>query len=308
VPIKKVFSKVKNSDKRDVRKIRRNLYRHIKTLTDDIGERNSVNYDALEQTHRYIKGEMERSSFNLKDLSYKYRGHEYHNIIAEKIGHEFPDEIFITGAHYDTVIHSPGADDNSSGIAALLELVRLFDNYDNKRTIRFVAFTLEEPPFYGTSNMGSRVYAKACKAKRENIIMMIALEMLAYFTNKKNSQNYPTPDMAADHPNKGNFIGIVGNADSERIVDIVSTEMKNYADIPVESIISLPHMLGASFSDHGSFWEFGYRAIMITDTAFYRNPYYHQPEDTIETLNFKYFSKFVHGFSHVLKKLDVNGL
>lgn len=292
----------------DLKIIKNNLYHHVDVLSQKIGERNSYNYTALERAYKYIIETMRSSSFHIKDLEYRHEQLTFHNIVAEKIGNKYPEEIIIIGAHYDTVYNSPGADDNASGIAALLEFIRLYDAYKNQRTMRFVAFTLEEPPFYSTSKMGSHVYAQICKELQENIITMVSLEMLAYFTNKNKSQQYPHPDMVALYPDRGNFIGIVGDEKSKLIVEKITQTVKNYSNIPVESLVAHRAVPGVSLSDHASFWNFGYKAIMVTDTAFYRNPHYHRSDDTIDTLNFKYFSKLVLGLYHSFKLLDLEGI
>ena len=288
--------------------LNRNLYNHVEFLSTKIGERNSYKFSALDRAYCYIIKTMQQSSFEIKDLSYSYKSVTFHNIVAEKIGTHYPDEIIIIGAHYDTVYNSPGADDNASGIAALLELIRLLDNYKSKRTIRFVAFTLEEPPFFGTPQMGSYVYAQKCKEQQENIITMVSLEMLAYFTDKKNSQKYPHPDMAAQYSNKGNFITIVGNENSKLIAEKVTAGLKSFCAVPALCLIANPAVPGVDLSDHAPFWNAGYRAIMITDTAFYRNHHYHEPSDTIDTLNFEYFSEVVSGLFQSFKQLDMEGV
>ena len=293
--------------KKNIRIIKRHLYEHIEVLTKTIGERNSIKYAALEQTYNYILRIMRQSLFRIKEYDYYYNNLIFRNIVAEKIGMRYPHEIIIIGAHYDTVHNSPGADDNSSGIAALLEFIRLFDDYENQRTMRFIAFTLEEPPFHDTPKMGSYVYAHSCKRRQENILFMISLEMLAYFSNKRGSQKYPHPNMINKYPNKGNFITIVGNNKSLAITQKLTDILNRHGSVHAYPIIATPEISGANLSDHSPFWNLGYKAMMITDTAFYRNPNYHEPNDTIDTLNFKHFSKLVFGLYQSLMQLDKEG-
>ena len=284
--------------------IRKNLYQHVDVLANQIGERNLHNKGSLQKTVDYIFEQMNRSSLDVNQLNFSFNGQSFSNIVAEKKGQEYEDQIIIIGAHYDTVEDSPGADDNATGIAGLLEMIRLFSDFDNKRTYRFVAFALEEPPFYGTSQMGSHVYAESCKQRNDNVLFMTSLEMLGYFLNKKNTQRYPEPDLARKHPNRGNFISVVGDPESKPLLKKVSNNISKFTTVPIELFIAHRGTPGANLSDHASFWKFGFRAIMITDTAFYRNPHYHKPDDTIDTIHFKKFSNLVYGLTKAYKEFD----
>lgn len=294
--------------RQEIRRIKKNLYEHVNVLSRQIGERNSYKYDSLQRAHHYISTVMKKSSFQVKDLGFGYQKFIFTNIEAEKIGNTHPEEIIVIGAHYDTVIGTPGADDNASGVATLLEFIRLFDDYDNKRTLRLVAFTLEEPPFHGTPQMGSYVYAKRCSDRRERIIAMFSLEMLAYYSNKRKTQKYPNSEMARQYTDKGNFISIVSNEDSGAVGEKICREIKNHSAVPAVFLVAHPSIPGVNLSDHDSFWSFGYKALMITDTAFYRNPNYHKAGDTIDTLNFKYFSKMVGALYYAFRQLDLEGV
>jgi len=297
-----------NSLKSELKILKTNLYHHIDILTNRIGERNLYQFTALKYAYRYILNHFSQSTFTIKDSAYNYNNYLFHNIIAEKKGAHHPDEIFIIGAHYDTVYNSPGADDNASGIAALLEFIRLFDKYKNDRTLRLVAFTLEEPPFHATPNMGSYVYAQQCNQLQESILTMVSLEMLAYYTDQENTQKYPHPDMTSQFPSKGDFITIVGNDFSKQVVKQVFRGFKNNSKVPVMPMVAHSSTPGVDLSDHAPFWNLGYRAIMITDTAFYRNPHYHEPSDTIDTLNFKTYAQTVWGLSETFKQFDREGI
>jgi len=289
---------------RDFLTLQKRLYTHVQVLSDEIGPRNLQNYLALNKTRDYIAEQMILHTKNFSIQQYPYEKKSISNLIVEKIGQNAPDEIIVVGAHYDTVLDSPGADDNATGIACLLELIRLLHQYNNNRTLRFVAFTLEEPPFFGTEQMGSNVYAKSCKVKDENIVAMIALEMLGYYTEKRRSQKYPLPDMKGQYSDKGNFIAVVGNEESRRLANGFTEKITKASHIKSAAIIPHSHIHGIDLSDHSSFWKYNYTAIMITDTAFYRNPHYHEISDTIDTLNFRYFTRTAHALVYALKKLD----
>jgi len=284
--------------------LRKRLYQHVYTLSASIGSRSHQEYSALKKTLDYIAEQMALLDNNFSFQPYRHEKKSFNNLIVEKPGQKLADEIIVIGAHYDSVFDSPGADDNATGIACLIELTRLLQNYPNQRTFRFVAFTLEEAPFFGTNLMGSDVYASSCRAKNEHIVGMIALEMLGFYTEKKHSQKYPVATMKDSHFDRGNFIAIVGNEKSQQLADDMDRHIKKHLLIKTRKIVSPPYIPGVSLSDHASFWKYDYPAIMITDTAFYRNPHYHEVSDTIDTLNFKYFTRFVFSLAFALQELD----
>jgi hypothetical protein len=289
---------------RDFRSLRKRLYAHVYMLSNEIGPRNLQHYSALNKTQAYITEQVILHNSNVSIQQYHHEKKLISNLIVENIGQHKPEEIIIVGAHYDTVLDSPGADDNATGIACLLELIRMLLQYNNNRTIRFVAFTLEEPPFFGTDQMGSDVYARSCKEKNENIVGMIALEMLGYYSEKRRSQNYPLPDMVGQYSDRGNFIAVVTNDQYGQLAIDFAEKIKEVSLIKTKTIIPNFHIHGIDLSDHSSFWKYNYPAIMITDTAFYRNPHYHEISDMIDTLNFKYFTRAVYALGYALKNLD----
>lgn len=289
---------------RDFNNLQNRLYSHVKVLSHEFGPRNLQHYSALNKTSDYIASQMKLDSNTFSIQRYYYKKKSINNLIFEKVGQKIPAEIMVIGAHYDTVVESPGADDNASGIACLIELIRLLLYYNNNRTIRFVAFTLEEPPFFGTDQMGSNVYAKSCKENDENIVAMIALEMLGYYSEKRGSQKNPLPDMEGQNSDKGNFIAIVGNDQSRQLGNSFAEKIKEASLVKTKTIIPRSPLYGVDLSDHASFWKYGYPAIMITDTAFYRNPHYHEASDTIDKLNFRYFTRLVFALAYALQSLD----
>jgi Zn-dependent M28 family amino/carboxypeptidase len=293
---------------REFHSLRSRLYAHVNVLSNEIGPRNLQHYSGLKKTGDYITAQMKKHNINFSTQQYCYGRKTIMNLIAEKLGQDQADEIIVVGAHYDTVLDSPGADDNATGIACLLELIRLLHRYNTNRTFRFVAFTLEEPPFFGSEQMGSNVYAKSCREKDENIVGMIALEMLGYYKERRRSQKFPLPDMIGHYSDKGNFIAIVGNNHSHPLGSVLADKMKETSLVKTRIIIPNSPIHGIDLSDHSSFWRYNYPAIMITDTAFYRNPHYHENSDTIEKLNFRYFTRLVFSLADALKQLDKKDL
>jgi len=205
------------------------------------------------------------------------------------------DEILVIGAHYDSAEGTPGADDNASGIAGLLELARLTRGAPMKRTVRFVAFCLEEPPAYMTRHMGSYIHAKSLHDHGVKVHGMISLEMLGYYCDEKGCQYYPSSIFKLAYPNRGHFIAFVGNFSSRHFSSRVKAAYSAVSSIPVESLNGFSIIPGVDFSDHRNYWKFGYPAFMITDTAFYRNPNYHDSGDTPETLDYDRLTLLIEG-------------
>lgn len=299
---------LKNSNvkisKKQLRILRRKLHRHVLVLSDEIGPRNLTHYSCLNKAAEYIADEMRSAHGNFSSEDYLCNKKHVSNLIFEKRGRDIPDNILLIGAHYDTVMESPGADDNATGIAALLEIIHLLDDYANSQTLRFVAFTLEEPPHFGTDMMGSRYHARHAFEKKENIIGMIAFEMLGYFIEKKRSQKYPISTMAQKYPTTGDFLAVLGNNQSELLAKKAAKFMREPSLLEIGSFVPYNHIPGNELSDHSSFWHYNYPAVMVTDTAFYRNPNYHEITDTIDQLNFRYFAKAVFSLAHMIKKID----
>lgn len=277
------------------------LRAHVEMLSEKIGERSYANYENLMKAAKYIEEQFGLTGYKPDLQYYTLPEGEVKNIIATKKGSKRPEEIVIIGAHYDTR-GNPGADDNASGIAGLLEIASFMADKDASRTVKFIAFTNEEPPFFKTSQMGSRVYASLARQTAEKIKAAMILEMIGYYSDEPGSQMYP-PLFSLFFPDKGNFIAFVGNLDSRSLVKQSVRYFKRHSSFPLEWISSVSGILGFDFSDHWSFWEEGYKAFMVTDTAFYRNRNYHQDSDTYETLDFARMSDVVHGLSYTLLEL-----
>jgi hypothetical protein len=274
----------------------------VVALAEGIGPRAVFRGDSLAKAAGYITGRFEEMGYSVKRQEYPVSGVICANFEVERLGTKRPEEIIVIGAHYDTVPQTPGADDNASGVAALLALAKTLSTLSPERTVRLVAFANEEPIYFQTELMGSRVYAKQCKARGDKIVAMLSLETMGYYSDKKKSQKYPFP-LSLFYPSRGNFIAVVGNRESNALVDQVTKVLKRHKAIPVESA-SLPGKLqGVGWSDHWSFWQEGYPAVMITDTAPFRNPHYHRATDTAGTLNYKKLAAAVQGLEAVLSDL-----
>jgi hypothetical protein len=279
------------------------LYTHVEHLSVTIGSRSVFEYDKIEDTKRYIVSCLKTFGYIPTLQNYDYEGKTFSNIIVSIPGVKYPDETVIIGAHYDTVYGTPGADDNASAVAVLLEVCRALKSISPGRTLKLIFFFLEEPPVFRTEHMGSYVYAKEAKARNENIKAMICLEMVGYYSDKKDGQTFPLPLMSMMFSTTPNFIAVVGNLKSRNLVDKVKNSLLKVSPIPVETLTSVSFVPGVDLSDHRSFWEMGYPAVMITDTAFYRNPNYHTENDTIDTLDFNTMADLLKGLLQAAKDL-----
>ncbi len=284
--------------------VQERLQSSVRMLAHNIGPRTFKNPDNLNAAAEFIIRSLETAGYDVGFHTYDVQGQTVRNIIVELPGTREPEHILIVGAHYDTAEGTPGADDNASGIAVLLEVARLHARTPFRKTVRFIAFTLEEPPFFRSSQMGSRMYAKNLKARGELVEAMICLEMVGYFTEEPESQSFPFFWLRWMFPTQGNFITVVSNYDSTDLQETVRDALKGKIALPVETFTGPWWVPGVDLSDHGSFWNEGYSAVMLTDTAFYRNPHYHRPTDTPEKLNYEAMAQLVEGMSGVLHSLD----
>ena len=218
-------------------------------------------------------------------------------------GSSIPDESIVLGAHYDTVGGSPGANDNGSGVAGLLELARRFAGRPRRRTLRFVAFVNEEPPFFQTAQMGSMVYASAARERGDRIAGMVSLETMGYFSSERGSQQYPAEEMRGLYPDVGDFVGFVADEGSRELLESAARAFAARTSLPLQPA-ALPDALpGTGWSDHWSFWQAGYPAMMVTDTAPWRYPWYHTPHDTPDRIDFDKLGEVVNGLEAVAAAL-----
>ncbi|HEY0943974.1 MAG TPA: M20/M25/M40 family metallo-hydrolase [Opitutaceae bacterium] len=258
--------------------------------------------DSLARAADYVEGRLAKAGWTVRRQNYRAHGVGCDNLEVERRGAVAPDEIVVIGAHYDTVPQTPGADDNASGVAALLALADAFAATQTDRTLRFVAFANEEPIFFQTMLMGSRVYARECRERQEQIVAMVSLEAIGYFSDEKRSQKYPFP-LSLFYPSRATFVAVVGDRASRALVKRVEKTLVATKALPVESA-SLPGRLqGVGWSDHWSFWQEGYPAVMVTDTAVFRNPHYHQSTDTPDTLDYARLEAVVRGLRAVVAEL-----
>lgn len=279
------------------------LYDHVHALSVVIGSRSIREYGKIREAEQYIRTFLDKQEIPFELQGYDHEGNRFNNIVVSLDGDSRSEETIIIGAHYDTVSGTPGADDNASAVAVLLELCRALKDYRPERTLKLVFFVLEEPPAFMTPAMGSYVYAAQARERGENIVGMVSLEMVGYFNEAEGSQAYPVPGLNWLFPDRGTFIGVVGNVSSRELTLAVAEALKAGSGLPVEHLVALPFIPGIGSSDHGSFWKMGFRAVMVTDTAFYRNPNYHGEKDTIETLRFDKMSGLVRGMVHVVEFL-----
>ena len=280
------------------RVLRRNLKAHVDYLAGEIGERNLSEYEELKTAARYIRETLSRFGYRISDQAYTARGKIVRNIEAVKPGVSMPEKILVMGAHYDSVFGSPGANDNGSAVAALLETARLLAEDSLAKTIRFVAFVNEEPPFFQTDLMGSRVYARRCRENGDDIIGMISLETIGFYSDEPGSQKYPFP-LGMLYPDTGDFIGFVSNLGSKSFLDRCIRAFRNTTDFPSEGTAAPGWMTGIGWSDHWAFWKEGYAGVMVTDTAPFRYPHYHTSRDTPDKIDYDRTARVTAGLSRM---------
>jgi hypothetical protein len=275
---------------------------HLKAITVGIGHRGLFSPDKLELTAAYIRSAYEEAGLPAEFEPYPCRSFTAKNVAAWCGPAGSPSKRYIVGAHYDCVLGTAGADDNASGVAVQLELARqVYALARMKRLeagVKFVSFALEEYPAYGTPIMGSRVHARNARARNEQIDGMICLEMVGFSSHSHGSQRFPFPLTYMGYPKEGNFVGVAGNWNSRDLTRAVCASFQKHPALPSESA-TIPFngwiLPAVRLSDHASFWSFGYKAVMVTDTAFFRNPNYHLPSDTMETLDLEFMAGVVQG-------------
>jgi len=279
-----------------------NLRVHVYKLAGEIGQRNVFRPQALRQAAEHIKQAWLEQGYEVVHHPYDLNGERWANLEVSRFGKERPSEIILIGAHYDSVAGSPGANDNSSGVAVLLELSSRMSKWLPNRTVRFVAFVNEEPPFFQTSQMGSRVYAQMAYERGDDIRAMISLETIGYYSNQRGSQHFP-PVFNFFYPSRGNFIMFVSNLRSRALLRRAVAAFRAHSDFPVKGVATFGALPGVNWSDHGSFWRKGYRALMVTDTAPYRYPYYHTAQDTPDRVNYEALARVTEGLDGIVATL-----
>ena len=298
--------------------LREELRANVQKLAGEIGERNMWHYPQLNASADFIEDSFLSAGLHPRRDTYEMHGQRCHNIEVEILGRQVATAsqpsrlpIILIGAHYDSVFGSPGANDNATGVAAVLALARRFAARQQERrltqtpykTLRFVAFVNEEPPYFLSGEMGSLVYAGRCKERGDKVSAMISLETIGYFSDAPHSQQYPAPGLGIFYPRVGNFIGFVSNVHSRALLRRVVALFRKQAKIPSEGAALPAFIPGVSWSDQWSFWQHGYPGIMVTDTAPFRYPDYHSATDTPDKLDYDRFTLVVSGIEKVIADL-----
>ena len=281
------------------------LQGHVQHLAVEIGTRHCLNptaYAALEKTAAYLRSVWQSQGYEVQEQPFDAHGRTVKNLWVEKKGADGSGKLWVVGAHYDSVPECPAANDNASGVAALLELSGLLASQEVSGTLHFVAFVNEESPFGLTPLMGSRVYARRLAEGGRKVAGMISLETLGFYSAEENSQKYPPP-FHLFYPTKADFIAFVGNYPSKKWVHLFGRLFRTACDFPSEGFAPPSFIADINRSDHWSFWQEGYPAFMVTDTAPFRYPYYHTPWDTPEKIDYPRFTRVVAGIGRVLQRL-----
>jgi Zn-dependent M28 family amino/carboxypeptidase len=263
-------------------------------------EHNMFKPEALEAAARYLENTLSSFGFSVLEQRFPTSMGEVRNIEVEVPGSG--KEIVVVGAHYDSVLGAPGGNDNGSGVAAVLELARRLREANPRRTLRFVFFVNEEPPFFRGMDMGSRRYALRAKERNERIAAMLCLETIGWYSDAPGSQRFPFP-LGFFYPSTGNFLAFVSNLRSRTLLHEAVAAFRRHARFPSEGVAAPALIPGVDWSDHGSFWEQGYPALMLTDTAPYRYPHYHAPTDTPDKVDYERLARVVVGLEKTLNEL-----
>jgi len=278
------------------------LEKHTMVLARDIGPRNIWRPDSMSSTVDYLAKVLHDLGYTVHPQKFDSYGVPTVNLEVEIPGSRRAEDIIVIGAHYDSVEGSPGANDNGSGVAALLEMARQLSDARPQRTIRLVFFANEEPPFYYSWDMGSRHYARRSHNKGEKIVAMLSLETIGCYKFDPGSQRYPFP-FSLFYPNTADFIAFVGNYQSRQLVRRLIEVFRHHTLLPSEGIAAPGFITGIGWSDHWSFWKEGYPALMVTDTAFFRSEEYHTPGDTAEKLDYERMARLVNGLTATIRVL-----
>ncbi len=281
------------------------IKKHLNFITKAGGYRHHTNLIALNLVADYITGEFARYTSQVSEQPFEVGGITYKNIIAS-FGPAEAKRIII-GAHYDVCGEQEGADDNASGVVGLLELARLLQNENLAYRIDLVAFTLEEPPHFRTEEMGSYRHAKFLKEEGAPVAGMLSLEMIGYFSDAPHSQEYPAKFLKAFYGTRGNYITLVKKVGGGRFARQFSGSYKKANTIRTKKFAGPAWVPGLDFSDHMNYWHFGYSALMLTDTAFYRNKNYHRHSDTVSTLDVPRMAKVIDGVYLALQHINNRG-
>jgi Zn-dependent M28 family amino/carboxypeptidase len=277
-----------------------NLRKHVVAIASR--EHNFLKAAELEAAAQYIEKALAGPGLTVATQHFLSGPAEVRNIEVEVKGTTRASEIVIVGAHYDSVLGAPGANDNGSGVAAVIELARRFAAEKPARTLRFVAFVNEEPPFSHSDAMGSRHYARRARERGEKLVAMFSLETIGYYSDAPGSQRYPFP-LGFFFPSTGNFVAFVSNLSSRALLHESLASFRRHAALPSEGVAAPAFIPGVDWSDHWSFWQEGWPALMVTDTAPYRYPHYHSDQDTPDKVDYERLARVVTGLHGMLRDL-----
>jgi hypothetical protein len=289
--------------------LRDDLRRHVEELAVNIGERNSAYPEGLARAGAYIETELQKAGFTVKQRPFEAHGRQFINYEAQIEATTSDAPVIVVGAHYDSATGTPAANDNGSGVAALLELAKMARRPAKSPSalrappllaVRYVAFANEEPPHFQTPAMGSLAYAKQCRDAGDQIVAMLSLETMGYYRDEPGTQSYPFP-MSLLYPSVGNFVAFVGDLSSRGLVREMVGSFRSRASFPSEGAALPASIPGVGWSDHWSFWQHGVPAVMVTDTAPFRYPHYHTAQDTPDKIDFDRLARVVSGLGDVVR-------
>ena len=282
--------------------VRDRVRAHVEALAGRIGERNLWKPEALAAAAAYVEDGLRSSGLAVQSQSFTVEGRTVRNLEVRLEGAARAGEVVVVGAHYDSVLGSPGADDNATGVAALLEIARSCATLRLPRTVHLVAFVNEEPPFFLGGDMGSLRYARRLRDERRDVVAMLSLETIGYYSDRPGSQEYPLP-FRLFYPDRGDFVGVVGNTASRALVRRVVASFRRHGTLPCEGLAAPGWITGVGWSDHWSFWQHGYPAVMVTDTALFRYPHYHAATDLPGEVDYDRCARAVVGLTKVVREL-----
>lgn len=286
----------------EVRTLADALREHVETLAGHFGGRGADHPERLAKAADHLEEQWREAGLTVSRQPFAANGHDWTNLEVTLQGRSRPQEVWVVGAHYDAWGGLPGADDNASGAAAALELAKSLKGARLGATVKVVLFANEEPPYYRTEHMGSVVHARRMMESTEQVMGMLSLEMLGFYRDDPGSQDYPTP-FSWFYPDRGNFIAFVGNVSSRDLVRQCVASFRESSTFPSEGAALPSFIPGAGWSDHWAYWQEGVPAVMVTDTAFFRNPNYHEPTDRPETLDYERMARVVAGLERVILEL-----
>jgi hypothetical protein len=285
----------------DDRALRDRLRTHVATIASS--ERNVWTHDRLEAAASHLEASLGGAGYAVRSEEFASGGSRVRNLLVELPGAARPGEIVVVGAHYDSVRGAPGANDNASGVAAVLEFAHALRDWRPARTWRFAFFVNEEPPFFASGKMGSQVHARAARARGERIVAMYSIETIGYYSEEPGSQHYPFP-FSLFYPDRGDFLAFVANLRSRALLHRTIAAFRAHGVFPSEGVAAPAFIPGVDWSDHGSFWEQGYPALMVTDTAPYRYPHYHTTSDTPDKVDYERLARVTRALERTFRALD----